>query len=102
MRDRCYRASRISYLASHTLSQEEMMRTKPLHIGLLFLFTVAVVMVGATLQAQSIQFGKITGTIVDSEKQPLPGVQVTITSDALISGKRTTTSTESGSYIFLS
>lgn len=53
------------------------------------------------LQAQSIQYGKITGKILDESSGPVPGVQVEITSPALISEKRTTTSSETGAYIFL-
>ena len=52
--------------------------------------------------AQSIQHGKISGRILDESGQPIPGVKVEITSPALISGTRTTTSAASGTYIFLS
>ena len=55
-----------------------------------------------SLQAQSIEDGKILGKLVDSTGQPIPGAQIEITSDALISGSRTTTSAENGTYVFLS
>ena len=54
-----------------------------------------------SLQAQSIEDGKILGKLVDSTGQPIPGAQIEITSDALISS-RTTTSAENGTYVFLS
>ena len=54
-----------------------------------------------TLNAQSIQTGKLTGMITDEGGEAIPGVQVEITSEALISGKRLTTTSESGSYVFL-
>lgn len=53
------------------------------------------------LQAQSIQYGKITGKVSDASGGPMPGVQVEISSVALISGKRLTTSSEMGIYVFL-
>ena len=53
------------------------------------------------LNAQSIQTGKLTGTITDEGGEPIPGVQVELTSEALISGKRLTTTSESGTYVFL-
>jgi outer membrane receptor protein involved in Fe transport len=54
------------------------------------------------LTAQSIQYGKITGTVSDEGGVPIPGVRVDIASDALISGTRTTTTSENGTYLFLS
>jgi hypothetical protein len=53
------------------------------------------------LNAQSIQTGKLTGTVTDDGGEPLPGVQVEISSEALISGQKLTTTSESGSYVFL-
>ncbi len=63
--------------------------------------TTVLFMNGGTLTAQSIQTGKLTGTIADEGGEPIPGVQVELTSEALISGKRLTTTSESGTYIFL-
>ncbi|NIO20561.1 MAG: TonB-dependent receptor [Candidatus Aenigmarchaeota archaeon] len=50
---------------------------------------------------QSILYGKVTGTIIDDTGEPLPGVTVEITSDALITGKRSTITSAKGSYVFL-
>ena len=55
---------------------------------------------GGLLYAQSIQYARITGRVVDSAGEAIPGVQVEITSDALISGKRMATTSESGIYQF--
>lgn len=53
------------------------------------------------LNAQSISYGKLTGTISDDSGEPVPGAQVNITSEALISGERSTTTSENGMYVFL-
>ena len=63
---------------------------------------IVVLGLGGNLQAQSIQYGKITGTVFDESGNPVAGVTIDLTSTALISGKRMTTSSESGSYVFLS
>ena len=54
------------------------------------------------LQAQSIQYGKILGKITDSAGEAIPGTQLEITSTALISGSRITTTSENGQYVFFS
>ena len=46
------------------------------------------------------QFGTITGTVTDEQGGVLPGVTVTIESDALIGGSRTAVTSENGSYVF--
>src|SRR5262252_9054007 len=51
--------------------------------------------------AQSIQYGKITGRILDESGEAIPGVQIEISSTALISGTRTATSAADGNYVFL-
>ena len=56
---------------------------------------------GGMLNAQSIQTGKLTGVITGEGGEPIPGVQVEISSEALISGDRLTTTSESGTYVFL-
>jgi hypothetical protein len=53
------------------------------------------------LHAQSIQYGKINGKVLDEGVEPIPGVQVEISSEALITGTRSTTSSENGTYVFL-
>jgi hypothetical protein len=51
--------------------------------------------------AQSIQQGKITGTVVSEDRLALPGATVEISSPALLSGTRSTTTSAKGSYVFL-
>jgi hypothetical protein len=70
-------------------------------VGLLVTTTIFSFGSMSLLQAQSIEYGKITGTIVDEEGNAVPGVQVDVTSEALISGKRTTSSSANGIYVFL-
>ena len=53
-----------------------------------------------TAQAQSILEGKLSGTIIDDQGAPLPGVTLEITSPALM-GKRTTVTSAKGTYVFL-
>ena len=50
--------------------------------------------------AQSISVGKLTGTIMDDQGAPLPGVTLEVTSPSLM-GKRTTISSARGTYVFL-
>lgn len=53
------------------------------------------------VHSQSILYGKLTGTITDDTGESLPGVTVAITSDAIITGKRSTVTSAKGSYVFL-
>ena len=69
-------------------------------VGLLIAITIPLWDSGV-VQAQSIQYWQITGTILNDDGEPIAGVQVEITSDALISGKRTTNTSANGTYIFL-
>lgn len=68
----------------------------------LFLAITLLFVGGGLLQAQSIEYGKITGRILDKAGEPIPGAQVEITSSSLISGKRMANSSENGTYVFLS
>jgi len=75
-----------------------MLRTK----RFLFMSWLLMALVGVTMvQAQSISGGKLTGTIVDDNGEPLPGVSVEVSSASLISGKRTVLTTAKGTYVFL-
>jgi hypothetical protein len=54
-----------------------------------------------TGHAQSIQQGKITGTVDSEDRLALPGATIEISSPALMTGTRSTTSSSKGSYVFL-
>ncbi|PMP96659.1 MAG: hypothetical protein C0168_01730 [Candidatus Aminicenantes bacterium] len=64
-------------------------------LSLVFAFLVPVV------TAQTIEYGKLSGTVVDEEGAPLPGVTVEVTSPEMIGGKRATQTSARGSYVFL-
>lgn len=51
--------------------------------------------------AQSIHYGKLTGRVMLPSGETVPGAAVIITSDALVSGKRTTVTSEKGTFVFL-
>jgi outer membrane receptor protein involved in Fe transport len=54
------------------------------------------------LSGQSVQYGKITGKVFLADtSEPVAGIMVEITSDALVSGKRSTVSNVNGTYVFL-
>jgi len=66
--------------------------------------SVSLLLVGmgaATGHAQSIQEGKLTGTVVSEDRLALPGATIEISSPALITGTRSTTTSSKGSYVFL-
>lgn len=51
---------------------------------------------------QSIQYGKLTGKVLlTTTGEALPGVLVEITSDSLITGKRSTVTSTGGSFVFM-
>jgi hypothetical protein len=65
---------------------------------------IAVMMIvgnGVLARGQSIRTGKISGTIIDDKGETLPGVNLEITSPALISGKRAAVTSAKGTYVFL-
>ncbi len=66
-------------------------------------FAIAIVIILGCIRvsAQSIQYGKLTGSITAETGEALPGVSVEISSPALVSGTRSTTTTITGSYVFL-
>lgn len=67
---------------------------------LLFLFLCIILFISLA-NAQSISTGKIVGKIFLNSGELLPGVQVELSGSALLEGKRTTVSSENGSYFFL-
>jgi outer membrane receptor protein involved in Fe transport len=83
--------------------QEETMTSRVFGLTIRLFVSITILLAGYNiLQAQSIEHGKITGQITDNTGQPIPGATVEITSNALISGNRVTTSSENGTYVFLS
>jgi len=60
----------------------------------------AVLLLAALASAQVTQTGTLIGTVYDNEKQPLPGVTVSISSPALILPKMEMVTTERGFYRF--
>jgi hypothetical protein len=64
-------------------------------------FCLVILLMAPALWPQTIEYGKLTGTVVDEEGAPLPGVTVEITSPALMGGKRATQTSARGSYVFM-
>jgi outer membrane receptor protein involved in Fe transport len=54
-----------------------------------------------TALAQTVELGKIAGTVRAPTGEPLPGATLTLTSDALVSGQRSTIASGDGNYVFL-
>ena len=66
--------------------------------------SVCLLLVGfgaAAVHAQSIQEGKLTGTVASEDRLALPGAAIEISSPALITGTRSTTTSAKGTYVFL-
>lgn len=66
----------------------------------LLVAATAVLFVPSAATAQIGQTATLTGTVIDASGGVLPGVTVTVTSDALIGGTRTAVTDESGVYRF--
>lgn len=67
----------------------------------LFAILVLLIFVANPVRGQTIDYGKLTGTITTDTGEPLPGVTVTITSNALIGGPRSAVTPANGGYAFL-
>ena len=52
--------------------------------------------------SQAVHYGKLAGKVVDEQGKPLPGVTITVLSDALIKGKLRTITSKDGKYYFSS
>jgi len=70
-------------------------RSTPLCIAL------ALILLAVPGFGQSIQNGKISGKVLMESGEPIPGVAVTVFSPSLISGNRTTISSENGTFLFM-
>jgi hypothetical protein len=65
-------------------------------------FSILLVGVGVgSLTAQAILDGKATGTVMSEDGAPLPGATVEVSGPSLLGGKRSTTTSASGTYVFL-
>lgn len=65
---------------------------------------LAFLLVGVTVTsgyAQAVHDGKVTGTVLSEDAVALPGATVEIASPALVGGKRSTTTSSRGTYVFL-
>ncbi len=93
--------ARTTFLSKY--HQEEPMGRSSLALAIRVLgITFCLMCLGGSLQAQSIQTGKISGAVFEQGGAPVPGVSIEISSSALISEKRMTTTSENGTYVFLS
>ena len=66
------------------------------------ILAAAVALVAGPVLAQSIHVATLTGTVVLSTGETIAGVPVAVTSPALVSGERLTTSNQEGRFVFLS
>jgi len=67
----------------------------------IYILILCLALLPALLGAQdTLQTGNISGKVVDTERNPLPGVTVTITSAALIKGTQSAVTTSIGVYRF--
>lgn len=65
-------------------------------------FSLLLIGVGVrSVRAQAILEGKATGTVMSEDGAPLPGATVEISGPALLAGKRSTTTSARGTYVFL-
>lgn len=56
---------------------------------------------GDAARGQTVQFGKVTGTVLTPAGEAVPGADLTLSGDALVSGRRATVSSAEGRYYFL-
>jgi len=68
----------------------------------IFVITILILLSSGFAFSQAVHYGKIAGKVIDSEGKALPGVTVTVLSDALIKGKLSTITNDEGKYYFSS
>jgi len=67
------------------------------------LFIPLIIFIGVGfIYSQAVHYGKLAGKVVDEQGKPLPGVSISVFSDALIKGKLITVTTDDGKYYFSS
>lgn len=78
-----------------------MRRLRTHYLAGLFAILALLIFVRNPFYGQTIDYGKLAGTITADTGEPLPGVTVTATSNALIGGARSLVTPANGSYAFL-
>jgi outer membrane receptor protein involved in Fe transport len=79
------------------------MRRKAVQLRLRLVTCAVIALLGSGLAVgQSIQYGNVTGTVLMPDGATMPGATVTLTSSALVSGRRSTTTSDRGTFVFLS
>jgi outer membrane receptor protein involved in Fe transport len=63
--------------------------------------SAAVCLCAGAVFGQTVQVGKITGTVTDPNDERMPAAEIVVSSNALISGERSVTSSDNGSFILL-
>ncbi|MEW6364862.1 MAG: TonB-dependent receptor [Acidobacteriota bacterium] len=76
------------------------MGRSPLPMRSLFFVALIALLVPDRVPGQSIQYGKLTGRVTLQTGEVLPGASVDLSSDALISGSRSTVTSLAGNYAF--
>jgi hypothetical protein len=68
----------------------------------LFILSFLILITVSFMFSQAVHYGKLAGKVLDDQGKPLPGVSVTVLSDALIKGKLSTITSDDGKYYFSS
>lgn len=75
---------------------------RKVHLGRrLFVICLVMSILVPVVVSQTIEYGKITGVVLDEEGLPLPGVTIEIAGPRLMAGSRATQSSARGRYVFL-
>lgn len=80
---------------------KSMRRKQPFFKQICLMISIFALMNIGIIHGQSIQYGKLNGKILLSGGEFAAGVLVKVTSNALVTGERTTVTSEKGSFVFL-